>query len=136
MLRHLLLCASLPLRAWVAVHAEDSATGVASYYNAVPKPFDKFTAAHRTLSLGTMVAVTRIDNGTRVIVRINDRGPFLKGRIIDLSPRAAEQLGMLGQGLARVRIQVVPAPQMVMTAAYDRAPAGICVTCLLPPIVD
>src|SRR5215831_5538359 len=71
MLRHLLLCASLPLRAWVAVHAEDSATGVASYYNAVPKPFDKFTAAHRTLSLGTMVAVTRIDNGTRVIVRIN-----------------------------------------------------------------
>jgi rare lipoprotein A len=136
MLRLLLLCTSLSLCGWVPVHAEHSATGVASYYNAVPKPSDKLTAAHRTLPLGTMVAVTRVDNGAQVVVRINDRGPFLKGRIIDLSKRAAEQLGMLGQGLARVRIQVVPTPQLVMTAAYDRAPAGVCVTCLLPPIVD
>lgn len=66
------------------------------------------TAAHRTLPLNTYVRVTNLDNGRGVIVRINDRGPYYAGRIIDLSPRAARALGMKENGLARVRIEEVP----------------------------
>lgn len=62
------------------------------------------TAAHRSLPFGTRVRVTRLDNGRETVVRINDRGPFVRGRIIDLSRRAAEELGMLGQGVAEVRL--------------------------------
>jgi len=83
-----------------------------------------------------MVAVTRVDNGAQVVVRINDRGPFLKGRIIDLSRRAAEQLGMIGRGLARVRIQVIPAPVLAVRMAADRDPAGACLICPQAPIFD
>src|SRR2546421_1443735 len=85
-------------------------TGIASYYSAVPDKSEKLTAAHRTLAFGTMVSVIRIDTGAHVVVRINDRGPFIQGRIIDLSHPAAEQLGMVGAGLARVTIQVIPVP--------------------------
>jgi rare lipoprotein A len=81
-----------------------------------------------------MVAVTRVDNGAQVVVRINDRGPFLRGRIIDLSKRAAEQLGMIGQGLARVRIQVIPA--QLLGAAGERESAADCLACLQAPIFD
>jgi len=65
------------------------------------------TAAHRTLPLGTMVRVTNLNNHRSVVVRINDRGPFSRGRIIDLSPAAARALGIRDQGLMRVRIDVV-----------------------------
>jgi rare lipoprotein A len=65
----------------------------------------KFTAAHRTLPFGTMVRVTNISNGRTVIVRINDRGPFNKGRIIDVSPAAAKELRF--SGLAPVALEVV-----------------------------
>jgi rare lipoprotein A len=70
------------------------------------------TAAHRTLPLGTVVRVTRVDAGGNVVagpvtVRINDRGPYGAGRIIDLSMAAARRLRMLGDGVARVRIEVV-----------------------------
>ena len=64
----------------------------------------KFTAAHKTLPLGTYVKVINLENGRSVIVRINDRGPFVKGRIIDLSYAAAKKLGMLKKGVARVKI--------------------------------
>ena len=67
----------------------------------------ELTAAHRTLPFGTLVRVTNLDNGTRVVVRINDRGPFSKGRIIDLSRRAAQELDMLRSGTARVRLEPV-----------------------------
>jgi len=83
-----------------------------------------------------MVAVIRVDNGAQVVVRINDRGPFIRGRIIDLSRRAAEQLGMIGRGLARVRIQVIPAPVLTVRRAVDREPAGACQTCLQAPIFE
>ncbi len=63
-----------------------------------------FTAAHKTLPLGTEVLVINLENGRQTIVRINDRGPFVKGRIIDLSYAAARALGMHRQGVARVRI--------------------------------
>jgi len=68
------------------------------------------TAAHRTLPFGTVVQVTHLDNGRTVKVRINDRGPWKKGRVIDLSRAAAAELGMLRQGLARVRIDLRPDP--------------------------
>ncbi|WP_457638322.1 septal ring lytic transglycosylase RlpA family protein [Oceanithermus sp.] len=65
------------------------------------------TAAHRTLPFGTLVQVTRLDNGASVVVRINDRGPFKKNRIIDLSYAAARQIGLIKSGTALVRIEVV-----------------------------
>ena len=63
------------------------------------------TAAHRNLPFGTRVRVTHVRNGRSVVVTINDRGPFIKSRIIDVSRAAAEQLGMVQQGVARVRLE-------------------------------
>jgi rare lipoprotein A len=65
------------------------------------------TAAHRTLAFGTRVRVTRLDDGRSVEVRINDRGPFVSGRIVDLSEAAARELGLLREGTARVRVDVI-----------------------------
>ncbi|MBI3755918.1 MAG: septal ring lytic transglycosylase RlpA family protein, partial [Deltaproteobacteria bacterium] len=62
------------------------------------------TAAHKTLPLGTYVKVTRLDNGKETIVRVNDRGPFVKGRIIDLSYKAASEIGIADSGTTRVKI--------------------------------
>jgi rare lipoprotein A len=67
----------------------------------------RYTAAHRTLPLGTKVRVVNVDNGRSVVVEINDRGPYAKGRILDLSKRAARKLGMLGKGTAHVKLYVV-----------------------------
>lgn len=91
-----------------------SLNGVASYYwqdqvTATGERFNKrdLTAAHKTLPFGTRVRVTRVDTGSSVIVRINDRGPFKPGRVIDLSERAAEEIGMTGVGLSSVRLEVL-----------------------------
>ncbi len=65
------------------------------------------TAAHRTLPFGTMVRVHDLDNGRTVVVRINDRGPFVGGRIIDLSYAAAETMGMVGPGTAHVELEIL-----------------------------
>jgi rare lipoprotein A len=91
-------------------------TGVASYYgpqfNGRPMadgtPFDPESdvAASRTLPLGTWVRVTNLENGRSEVVQIRDRGPYIDGRIIDLSPRTARRLDMIEQGLAKV--EVVP----------------------------
>lgn len=67
----------------------------------------EMTAAHRTLPFNTVVEVRNRDNGRQVKVRITDRGPFVRGRIIDLSHEAAHRLGMIGPGVARVEIRVV-----------------------------
>ena len=67
----------------------------------------KYTGAHRTLKFGTMVKVTNVDNGKSVVVRINDRGPFTKGKIIDLSPVAFEELAKLNKGILNVKIEVL-----------------------------
>lgn len=74
------------------------------------------TAAHKTLPLGTYVRVTRLDNGRWIIVRINDRGPFVGDRIIDLSRRAAEELGMIPNGTARVRIEALQPATLIQYA--------------------
>jgi rare lipoprotein A len=63
-----------------------------------------YTAAHRTLPFGTEVLVTNMSNGLSVTVRINDRGPYGRGRIIDVSTAAARELGMIGSGTASVRV--------------------------------
>ncbi|RYY99676.1 MAG: septal ring lytic transglycosylase RlpA family protein [Chitinophagaceae bacterium] len=65
----------------------------------------KYTAAHRTLPFGTRVKVTNLDNGKTVKVKVNDRGPFVAGRIIDLSRAAAGDLGLVQSGVARVQIR-------------------------------
>lgn len=67
---------------------------------------DQLTAAHRTLPLGTEVEVTNVTNGRSVEVQINDRGPYVKGRVIDLSRAAAIRLGVKDAGLATVQIEV------------------------------
>jgi rare lipoprotein A len=66
-----------------------------------------FTCAHRSLPLGTMLRVTNLANGRSVIVRVNDRGPFTRGRILDVSLAAAREIAMVGAGHARVRLEVV-----------------------------
>jgi peptidoglycan lytic transglycosylase len=69
-----------------------------------------FTAAHRTLPFGSLVRVTNLRNGLQTEVRINDRGPFVANRIIDLSLSAAQAIGMVGPGTAPVRLEVVSGP--------------------------
>ena len=68
---------------------------------------NKMTAAHKTLPFGTMVRVTSLVNGNVVTVKINDRGPFVEGRIIDLSFRAAGELDMIAAGVVKVRTEVL-----------------------------
>ncbi|MDO5483334.1 MAG: septal ring lytic transglycosylase RlpA family protein [Desulfovibrionaceae bacterium] len=89
--------------------------GVASWYGpgfhgkktANGERFNQYamTAAHKTLPLGTKVRVTHLSNGRSILVRVNDRGPFVDDRVIDLSRGAAQRLDMIGSGTARVRIQ-------------------------------
>ncbi len=92
-------------------------TGKASWYGekfhgrktANGETYDMYgmTAAHKTLPFDTLVEVKNLDNGREVQVRINDRGPFVRGRIIDLTYTAAERIGMIGPGTAKVRVRVV-----------------------------
>ena len=111
---------------WTAASAQSvqppSESGIASWYGA---PYhgqrsasgeiydqEKLTAAHRTLPFGTRVRVRRLDTGGSILVRINDRGPFVKSRIIDLSRAAAVRLGMTGGGVAPVTLEVVETPPL------------------------
>jgi rare lipoprotein A len=71
----------------------------------------KLTAAHRTLPFGTRVRVSNVRNGRSVNVRVNDRGPFVAGRVIDLSPAAARQLDMLDAGVVPVLLEVLGTPR-------------------------
>ncbi len=66
-----------------------------------------YTAAHRYYPFGTLVEVTNLENGRKVVVRINDRGPYKAGRIIDLSYAAAKKLGMIGKGVVKVKLRVI-----------------------------
>jgi rare lipoprotein A len=69
---------------------------------------DELTAAHRKLPFGTEIRVTNLANGRSVVVRINDRGPYIKGRILDLSRAAAQELGMVKRGVVRISLEVLP----------------------------
>ena len=98
-----------------------SQQGIASYYHdslhgrktASGQIYDKNTpsAAHKTLPLGTKVRVTDKRTGKSIVVKVNDRGPFVKGRIIDLSRSAARELGMIKKGLALVEVEVLSVPK-------------------------
>lgn len=91
--------------------------GVASYYaddfhgkltsNGERYNMHDLTAAHRTFPFGTKVRVTNLSNGKTVVIRVNDRGPFVEGRIIDLSLGAAKQLEMIASGTSPVRLEVL-----------------------------
>jgi rare lipoprotein A len=65
------------------------------------------TAAHKTLPFGTKVRVTNLNNGRSVVVRINDRGPFIRGRLIDLSKGSAQQIGLVASGVANVKLEIL-----------------------------
>ncbi|HEY9096724.1 MAG TPA: septal ring lytic transglycosylase RlpA family protein [Hydrogenophaga sp.] len=105
---------SPPSQPPAAAGEEQIGEGLASFYGrkfhgrrtASGERFDmgELTAAHRSLPFGTKVRVRNLRNGKEVVVRINDRGPFKKGRVIDVSRAAAEALGMVGRGLARVEL--------------------------------
>jgi len=96
-------------------HSLGNETGLASYYSnklhgrktASGQIYDrnKMTAAHRSLPFGTVIEVTNLSNQKKVIVKINDRGPFIKNRIVDLSYSAAKKLGIISKGIAKVSIR-------------------------------
>jgi peptidoglycan lytic transglycosylase len=97
-----------------AVASADGSYGLASFYGhesqtASGEKFNarELTAAHRTLPFGTRVRVTDVATGRSVTVRVNDRGPFIPGRIVDVSASAAETLGITGRGVAKVKLDVV-----------------------------
>jgi rare lipoprotein A len=98
-----------------AASTRDAAQGLASYYRfhgrrtASGETFsnNELTAAHRTLPFGTRLRVTNVATGQTVTVRVNDRGPFIPGRVVDVSHSAAEALGMTQQGVAKVKLDVV-----------------------------
>jgi rare lipoprotein A len=92
-------------------------TGMCSYYarthnghiTAGGEKFDSnaLTAAHRTFPMGTKLKVTNLSNGKSIVVKVNDRGPFVKGRSLSVTRRAAQELGFLKQGVTKVKIEPV-----------------------------
>ena len=120
-------CSVPPSRVRVppATEARVSQTGIASWYgpgfhgktaaNGEIYDQNELTAAHQTLPLGTRVMVTNLENGNSTEVTVNDRGPFAKGRIIDLSYAAAQSIDMIGPGTALVRVDVIDSPTRIQT---------------------
>jgi len=121
-----------------AIH--DNMAGVASWYGmhwqgrrtASGKRFNvhKLTAAHRSLPLNTRVRVTNTENGKSVVVLINDRGPYVDGRVIDLSTAAARALGMVKEGLVPVQIDIVSEPESkpnteASASTHEKSPANL-----------
>ena len=112
--------------------AQDDEFGIASYYSDLfhGKPtasgelYDKgkMTAAHKTLKFGTVVKVTDLENNKSVTVTVNDRGPFISGRIIELSRAAANSIGLVDKGVSRVKVEIVGAePTEPAVAESSRA---------------
>jgi rare lipoprotein A len=113
------LTAELGIASWYGYpfHGRQAANG--EIYD-----MEKLTAAHRTLPFGTWVRVTNLTNNKTVDVRITDRGPFIAGRIIDLSHAAAQSIELIGPGVAQVRIDVVSAPQLEIAGSLYSVQAG------------
>lgn len=124
--------ASAIIRPVTAPATDHELDGYASWYagkfqgrvTASGEVFDtnEMTAAHRTLPFDTVVEVTHLESSRAVEVRINDRGPFVEGRVIDLSRAAADALGMTGEGIAQVRLRVLflpdPPTHLVQVASF------------------
>ena len=125
-------------------------TGIASWYGAKfhGKPtangetydMNALTAAHRTLPMPSVVRVTNLENGRAITVRVNDRGPFIRGRIIDLSRRTAQLLGFRYKGTARVRVEIIADESRRIAALSQRGKGlggqGINVNEPTPPVVS
>src|ERR1700731_938283 len=104
-------------------------TGIASWYgadfhgkntaNGEVFDFNELTGAHRTLPMPSVVQVTNLDNGRSIKLRVNDRGPYARGRIIDVSRRAAQLLGFEGAGTAKVRVKIL-VPDSIQVASLAR----------------
>lgn len=117
-----------------AENFEYSETGIASWYgqdfhglstaNGERYNMETLTAAHRTLPLPSAVRVTNLENGRSIVLRVNDRGPFARGRIIDVSRRAAELLGFQNQGTAKVRVDIMPDESRSLKLAALNSPQG------------
>lgn len=117
------LCILVSISAFTekAAAASSPETGKASWYGAKwhgrktasgeRYNMESMTAAHKRLPFGSLVRVTRVDCGKSTIVRINNRGPYCRGRVIDLSKAAARKLGMLKDGVAKVRLEVLETPK-------------------------
>lgn len=115
-------------------------SGIASWYgadfhgrltsNGETYDKEKLTCAHRSLAFGTYLRVRNLDNGSSVVVRVNDRGPFAKNRIIDLSEAAARIIGMIPTGTARVSLEVIPKEEALawkgspLDGSVDRSAGG------------
>lgn len=105
-------------------------TGKASFYakratgsrtaNGERLHHDSMTCAHRTLPFGTFLRVTNLSNGQNVVVRVNDRGPFVRGRIIDLSWGAAKEIGMIAQGIAQVTVELADGITIPLRARTEK----------------
>ncbi len=118
-----------------AAAAASAETGYASWYGgkfqgrqtASGEIFDtnQLTAAHKTLPFGTLVEVTNLDTGKSVQVRINDRGPFVEGRIIDLSRKAATEIGMMATGIAPVKVEVLKTAEQAAAEGGPESSPGV-----------
>ncbi len=118
----------------VAAEIQDGETGLASWYghpyhgrpaaNGEIYDMESFTAAHRTLPFGTWVRVVNLTNDKTVDVRITDRGPFVENRIIDLSHAAAGAIGLIGPGVARVRLDILSVPAIASAQNWYAVQAG------------
>jgi rare lipoprotein A len=129
---HIAKAPSVP--AQIPALVASSETGIASWYghpyhgraaaNGEIYDMEKLTAAHRTLPFGTFVRVTNLTNGKSVDVRIIDRGPFIAGRIIDLSHAAAVVIEMIGSGVAQVRVDILSLPSVALVENWFAVQAG------------
>ena len=110
-----------------AVDYDYDETGIASWYgpnfdgkitaNGELYDMNEVTGAHRTLPMPSLVRVTNLDNGRSIVVRVNDRGPYARGRILDMSRRGAQLLGYEKTGTAKVRVQIMARESMILAAA-------------------
>jgi rare lipoprotein A len=142
-------CSTAPKRpkpAAVAAEPGATQTGIASWYGPgfhgrptssgeIYNQYD-LTAAHQTLPHGTRVRVTNLTNGRSVQVRINDRGPFVDDRIIDLSYAAARQIDMIGPGTAPVRMEVLNAEWVEPVQVADASPPTLAAVSVAPAVVE
>ncbi|HLG99156.1 MAG TPA: septal ring lytic transglycosylase RlpA family protein [Bryobacteraceae bacterium] len=113
---------------------QNTETGIASWYghpyhgraaaNGEIYDMEKLTAAHRTLPFGTWVRVTNLSNGKSIDLRIIDRGPFIDGRIVDISHAAAQAIDMIGPGVAQVRLDVLSLPASTISTNWFAVQAG------------
>ena len=119
----------------VRTGGKDALLGIASFYDDIETANgEKFnacelTAAHRTLPFGTRLRVVDLDTGRSVTVRVNDRGPYIAGRIVDLSPSAAVKLGIVERGLANVRLDVMKGGEPKQRRPAPTRYAQACATC-------